>query len=109
MRDIDINDKDWAGRSAVFLAVRNHSYGALELLLRHGADTAGVVAHSDDAALHYAVKGGDVRIVNVSLGKIVQIHVVTIASEPKFMTFLIFGMFVRTFVGSVATSPRLPR
>ncbi|XP_078590529.1 transient receptor potential cation channel subfamily A member 1-like isoform X2 [Branchiostoma floridae x Branchiostoma japonicum] len=60
----DINDKDWAGRSAVFLAVRSHSYGALELLLRHGADTAGVVAHSDDAALHYAVKGGDVIIVN---------------------------------------------
>ncbi|KAI8505372.1 hypothetical protein Bbelb_165610 [Branchiostoma belcheri] len=60
----DINDKDWAGRSAVFLAVRNHSYGALDLLLRHRADTLGVVTHSDDAALHFAVKGGDVRIVN---------------------------------------------
>ncbi|XP_066281640.1 transient receptor potential cation channel subfamily A member 1-like isoform X2 [Branchiostoma lanceolatum] len=60
----DINDKDWAGRSAVFLAVRNHSYGALDLLLRNNADTANAVAHSDDAALHYAVKGGDVRIVN---------------------------------------------
>ncbi|XP_019642733.1 PREDICTED: uncharacterized protein LOC109484015 isoform X2 [Branchiostoma belcheri] len=60
----DINDKDWAGRSAVFLAVRNHSYGALDLLLRHRADTLGVVTHSDDAALHFAVKGGDVKIVN---------------------------------------------